>query len=311
MFSNAVREAATRYLTRLDADLRLERFAAVRLGTTQTGELGYPGPGPGPGPAAAFWAFDDAAQGGPGRTDGMAPAPLPGWTPGERTREGVSVAPDEARTWFRWYSDALVATVDWQVGLLRGLGFAADVHLPVAGRGVLPADLDAAVADRLGRADPEGGLGRGLDYPAQFAALARIDAADPGHLVVDVTGLDDVSAVRARALGPPQDTCRDDDGDAVAAGSGAVARWPAQRWTTANARLAGLVLVGENPGDPGLADTGGAPDSDGLAAQLRHAPRYAQECGLTEFYWAFEDALYDDRPDVGIGDLEKWARPTA
>ena len=309
VFSSAVRDAAARYLTRLDADLGLERFAAVRIGTTETGELGYPGPAAG-GPGAAFWAFDDAAQGGPGRPDGVAPSPLPGWVPGDDAWRGAPVTSDQVQGWFRWYSDALVAAVDWQVGELRGLGFGGDVHLPVAGRGVLPAELATAVVRRLGRADPDGGLGRGLDYPAQFAALARLDAADPGHLVVDVTGLDDVSAVRARALDPPQDSCRDDDVDAVRAGSGAVALWPAQRWVTANARLVGLALVGENPGDPALAHTGGAPDSDGSAAQLRHAPRYAQECGLAQFYWAFEDALYDGRSGVVTGDLETWTRPT-
>ena len=38
--------AAAATCARLDADLGLERFRAVRIGTTPTGELGYPGPGP-------------------------------------------------------------------------------------------------------------------------------------------------------------------------------------------------------------------------------------------------------------------------
>ena len=112
--------------------------------------------------------------------------------------------------WFRWYADSAVATLGWQVGVLRGLGFAGDVHLPVAGRGALPADLAEAVAQRFGGTGPDGALGRGLDYPRQFAALARLDRAGTGRVVIDFTGLDDVSAVRARALDPPQDSlpCR-------------------------------------------------------------------------------------------------------
>jgi hypothetical protein len=61
--------------------------------------------------------------------------------------------------------------VGWQIDRLRALGFTGRVHLPVAGRGVLPADRAAAVAALLdGRNDPDGALERGLDYPAIFAA---------------------------------------------------------------------------------------------------------------------------------------------
>jgi hypothetical protein len=306
IFSRPVRDAATTYLARLDADLGLERFTGVRVGTTDTGELGYPGPGP----TAAFWAFDEAAQGGPDLTTGMTPPPLPGWAPGEPTWRGVPVTTDEARAWFRWYADSAVAALRWQVDVLRRLGFAGDVHVPVAGRGVLPADLTDAVAHRLGRADRDGALGRGLDYPAQFAALARLDANDgPGRLVVDFTGLDDVSAVRARALNPPRDGCRPNDAEAVRAGARDVASWSGQRFTTAVARLAGLPLVGENPGSAALAYTGGAPDSDALTEQLQHATRYARECGFTQFYWAFEDSLYDNDSGVRMIDLARFVHP--
>ena len=68
VFSRAARDAVAAYLARLDADVGLERFAAVRIGTTATDELGYPGPGT----AGEYWAFDDAAQGGPGRAGGAA-----------------------------------------------------------------------------------------------------------------------------------------------------------------------------------------------------------------------------------------------
>jgi hypothetical protein len=218
------------------------------------------------------------------------------------------VTNDQVTSWFRWYSDAVVSALAWQADVLRKLGFAGDVHVPVAGRGALPADLTAAVVHRLADPGRDGALGRGLEYPTQFAALARLGDG-PGRLVIDFAGLDDVSAVRARALDPPQDSCRPGDVEAVRAGTGEVALWSAQRWTTANARLVGLPLVGENPGAPTLAHTGGATDSDGAPDQLRHAVRYARDCGLAQFYWAFEETLYDDQSDVGMTDLETVMNP--
>jgi hypothetical protein len=294
VFSRAVREAAAVYLHRLDADLGLQRFAAIRIGTTHTGELGYPGPGR----IAAFWGFDEAAQGGRGLADGVAASPLPGWRPGAPTATAGATA------WWRWYTTSAVAALGWQLRVLRELGFTGDVHVPVAGRGVLPADLAEAVAQRLGGADPDGALGRGLDYPAQFAVLARLR---DGRVVIDFTGLDDVTAVRARALDPPQDSCSPGDEEAVRTGDSDVSTWSAQRFTTAVARIADLPLIGENPGGPGLAHTGGAPDSDGPAAQLHHAPRYGRDCGLTQFYWAFEETLYRPDSDVRMIDLTQRA----
>ncbi len=145
VFSRAVREAAAGYLSRLDADLGLKRFAAVRLGTTHTGELGYPGPGR----AAAYWAFDEAAQGGSGLADGMTASPLPGWTPGAQDWRGQPVSTAQVTAWFRWYTDSVVTALSWQVGVVRSFGFTGSVHLPVAGRGALPADLGEGIAGRF------------------------------------------------------------------------------------------------------------------------------------------------------------------
>ena len=75
----------------------------------------------------------------------------------------------------------LVAALGWQVDVLRGLGFAGDIHVPVAGRGALPADLAEALAHQLGSTGRDGALGRGLDYPAQFPALARARRPAPGR----------------------------------------------------------------------------------------------------------------------------------
>jgi hypothetical protein len=210
------------------------------------------------------------------------------------------VTPQQADAWLGWYTTSLVDTVVWQVGRLRELGFAGEVQVPVAGRGILPADRAAAVAGLLdGRADPDGALERGLDYPGQFPVLAGLDG-----VVVDFTGLDDVTAVTARGLDPPQDRCLPDDTDDLLERTDTAA-WPGQRWTSALARHVGVGLVGENPGPPDAPDTGGEPRSDSSAQQMQRAPDYARECGMSEFYWAFEDDLFT--PGSGV-DLDAYQR---
>lgn len=308
VFSATVRDAAARYLDRFAAEFPLDRFAAVRVGTSEAGELGYPSRVLGT-VGNAFWAFDDAALTGDGLAAGLTPNPLPGWLPGAPTREGTVGAAD-VRSWFDWYTDSAARAVVWEIGLLRERGYRGPVHLPLAGRGVLPADLDAATAAGLdGTADRDGSLERGLFYPTQLrtiAAATRDDpAADPDGVVADVTGVDDATAVAARGLDPPQDGCRPEDATLPLAHAAAVDTWSATRWTVANARAAGLRVMGENPGHPATPGTGGDATSDGSAAQLLHAPRYARQCGLEILMWAFEDDLFSADSEVSVDDLAR------
>ncbi|NMO90663.1 hypothetical protein [Actinomycetospora sp. TBRC 11914] len=300
VFSAAARDAALGYLRAVAAAGVPERADAVRL----VGELGYPSAEPGAtGPA--FWAFDDAAQGGPGRAAGVDPSPMPGWVPGSATWQGEAVDADAAARWYDWYTSSLADSVVWLADALRGLGFGGELHVPLAGRGVLPQDRAAAVAGLLdGRADPDGALGKGLDYPAQFRVFADLSARSPGRLLVDFTGLDDDSAVRARAANPPQDLCRPDDTPASLAAAG-LDRGAAQRWTIALARAAGLGVVAENPGPPDLPNTGGTAQSDREADQMVQAGRYARACDVEAWYLAFEDQLFT--PGSGI-DVASYGR---
>lgn len=300
VFGAAAREAATAYLRDAAELTGFDGVAAVRL----AGELGYPGPEEGAsGPS--FWAFGAAAQGGPGLADGVSPSPLPGWRPGVPVYRGAPVAADDVDRWYDWYTSSLTGSVDWLAGTLRSVGFTGGFHVPLAGRGVLPADRDEAVAGRLdGRADPDGALGRGLDYPRAFAALADLDArwraaSPPSRVVVDFTGLDDDTATRARAQDPGEDTCRPGDTPEALAAAGHD-RGAAQRWTIALARAAGLGVVAENPGPPGKPNTGGSPYSDGEADQMAQGARYARECGLEAFYLAFEDDLFTPGSGVDV-----------
>jgi hypothetical protein len=327
VFNAAVRDAANGYIARLATDLSLASavsgVTAVRVGVSGTGELAYPGPDAAHAPvvtpaepgsagedpdvvgrsAHEWWAFGPAPQTGSGLAIGASVSPLPGWVPGQREWQGAAVTPEQADAWLRWYTTSLIDTVAWQIGRLRELGFTGDVHVPVAGRGILPLDRAAAVDGLLdGRADPDGALERGLDYPSQFPILAGL----PG-VVVDFTGLDDVTAVNARAQG--YDRCEPDDSGVGPDGVDLLDRddtadWPGQRFTSALARRLGLRLVGENPGSPDAPHTGGDPASDSSAQQMRRAPDYARECGMTEFYWAFENDLFT--PGSGV-DLAAYA----
>lgn len=307
VFSATVRDAAGRYVDRLAAEFPLARFAAVRVGTGEAGELGYPSRELGT-DGNSFWAFDDAALTGDGLPAGSAPNPLPGWVPGERTWQGRPVDAAAARSWFDWYAGSAAGAIVWEIGLLRDRGYRGPVHVPLAGRGVLPADLAAATGAALdGTADRDGSLEKGLYYPDQLQTIAtatRNDPrADPDTVVADATGVADATAVAARALDPPQDTCRPADATLALRDTASVDTWSGTRWTVANARAAGLRVMGENPGPPATPGNGGDASSDDLAGQLVHAPRYATSCGLEVLMWGFEDDLFSQDAEVSPDDL--------
>ena len=198
----------------------------------------------------------------------------------------------------------MARTVLWQIGLLRDRGYHGPVHMPLAGRGVLPADLAAATAAALdGTADYDGSLERGLFYPDQLRTIAA--ATGTGNVLADVTGVGDATAVVARKLDPPQDSCQATDASLPLQEAAFVDTWSATRWTVANARAAGLRVVGENPGPPATPGNGGDESSDGLAGQLLHAPDYARECGLEVLMWAFEDDLFSPNSEVTLDDLAR------
>ncbi|GAA3071781.1 hypothetical protein GCM10010464_39900 [Pseudonocardia yunnanensis] len=302
IFSADVRDAVDSYVEELGAVVPFDDIAAIRVGTGEAGELGFPGRVYGSDSDNAFWAFDDAAQDGSRLADGLEPTPLPGWRPGDRTQDGKDVTSEDVAGWFGWYTGSAAEAIAWQIELLRRHGFDGEIHIPLAGRGVLPADLGEAVAAYLdGTADRDGSLERGLFYPDQLDRLGALAAnLGGGAIFADVTGIGDATAVQARTLNPPQDTCRPEDAREDPRHTPGVADWSAFRWTIANARHAGLGVVGENPGSPDAPGTGGDDDSEGLAGQMQHAPRYAAECGLSAFFWAFEDDFFSGPREVDI-----------
>ncbi|MGH3546548.1 MAG: hypothetical protein ACRDQU_00160 [Pseudonocardiaceae bacterium] len=311
VFSQAVRDSVAAYLRQVSTDLGFNNFTAIRVGTSNTGELGYPdGVDHAGRPGPSFWAFDQAAQTGDGLAAGMSSTPLPGWTPGTTEWQGQPITAQQVAQWFQWYSRSLTEAISWQVELLRSLGYTGSFHLPVAGRGALPKDLESALSNHLdGRSDPDGALERGLNYPDQFALLAGLDrqvsTGDPrARIIVDFAGLDDNTAVRARKANPPQDSCQRGDTDRLLTRPD-TDLWAAQRWTIANAKLAGLPTVGENPGPPDAPSTGGSPDSDNEAQQLTKGVSYAQSCHIGMFLLAFEDDLFNKNSGIGLADYSR------
>jgi hypothetical protein len=250
---------------------------------------------------AATGAYNDAAQTGDGLPNGVSTTPLPGWTPGATTWHDVKVTRAQVSNWFNWYIQEVAGAAIWQIELVRALGYQGRFVLPLAGRGTLPADLDLALTARLnGTADRDGSLEGGLFYPTQLRLIAAAVGTD--LVSADVTGLDDATAVDARELSPQQDSCQASDITVDLKTMKGAEKWSSSRWTIANARQAGLDVVGENPGSPDAPGTGGNADSDDLRAQMQHAPRYAAECGLSGFYWAFEDDLFGDPKDLSLAD---------
>src|SRR5664280_1528870 len=78
IFNQTLRSKAERYLARVDMDLGLKNFWAVRLTSGGDAEVLYPGGG-------SYWAFDQNAQNGPDLPPTMPRNPSPGWRPGDRS----------------------------------------------------------------------------------------------------------------------------------------------------------------------------------------------------------------------------------
>ncbi|WP_433800219.1 hypothetical protein [Actinomycetospora sp. CA-084318] len=291
VFSAAARSAQNDYLRRIVAKLPVSRLDGIRVGTSTAGEIGFPGPNEsGTGFLQSWWAYGADAQQGTGLAAGTPKTPMPGWIPGARTWNGKAVTASAAQNWFLWYERSLVYAIKDQADTLRTAGYTGTVHVPSPGKGVLPADLTAATNALLnGTGDRDGSLGRGLYYVDQFPVLAGNVAST---VVVDLTGVDDATAVTARGLSPAQDTCQATDATTSVQTTTNVAAWSNLRFARSQAARAGLAAVGENPGPP-AAQTGGTSNSDSEAEQIRRSPGYARGCALAAFFLAFEDVLDD------------------
>jgi glycosyl hydrolase family 42 (putative beta-galactosidase) len=262
VFNQTLRTKAERYLQRIDEDLGLENFWAVRLNSGGHGEVLYPGGG-------TFWAFDDNAQKGTDLPPTMAPNPMPGWRPGDR-----SVSTDAVRRWADWYVHGLVDVVAWQMRRITALGFAGYYQTVTPGAGMRPDAYARDVANYL----PNGYTGVGAVWQQFYA-----DLPDKRNVVAYISSMANLPG--------EDDVCAPGDAS-VPLTSDAVNSWSATRWIARLAREHGLRVSGENPGwnmpaslNGHYADTS---DSGMMAATVRQMTT----CGFQGMYWAHDHQLW-------------------
>jgi hypothetical protein len=263
VFNQRIRERVAAYVRRIDADLGLENFWAIRLTSGGSGEVLYPDGG-------KYWAFDANAQNGADLPPSMARNPFPGWKPGNR-----ALSTSQVRQWADWYVGALADTVDWQMELMTGLGFGGYFEVLTPGSGARPSTYTDDINNYL----PPSVTGVGAVWHKLYGSLRN-----RRHVVAYVSSMADRSG--------NDDGCQGSDRD-VPLTSTAANSWSATRWLSRIADEYGLAKNGENPGwdapstlNPHYTD---ASPSGMMAAALRQMTT----CGLLGMYWAHSEKLWD------------------
>jgi hypothetical protein len=262
VFNQALRAKAERYLAQVDRDLGLEDFWAVRLTSGGHPEVLYPGGG-------SYWAFDTNAQNGTDRPPMMAPNPLPGWRPGDR-----SPSVGQVRRWADWYVHALDDVVAWQLRVITSLGFHGFYQVLTPGGGTRPDAYARDVADYL----PDGVTGVGAVWHVLYAGLP-----DKRRVVAFVSSLADRSG--------GDDSCKASD-SGVAITDRAANSWSAARWIARLAHEHQLRLNGENPGWNMPAELNAHYADAARSGMMAASVRQMSSCGYQGMYWAHDDRLW-------------------
>jgi hypothetical protein len=280
-FNQPLRDEAARYIARVDQDLGLRSFWAIRVGSGGLIESLYPS-GRNAAHPNSYWAFDVNAQAGIARPPSIPSPPYPGWKPGERTYQGRPFTTAQVREWYDWYLRALTDGIVWQMDVYRSLGYDGLLQVLMPGVGARPMERDASIANYLwADADQwDNTVARGAAWDTLVEWLH-----DQPNLVVYVSSVADGSG--------NNDTCRPGDMD-VDPHSNAVLSWSATRWLTYNAQRFALPIQGENPGE------GHAPGYG--ASMLAAAARQAQSCHLRALLWAHDEDLYDPNSGISLRD---------
>jgi hypothetical protein len=219
VFGRAVRQAAADYMSLVAAGLPLSGFRAIRLTSGGNCEMLYPGGG-------TFWAFGEAALGGDGLADGMAPNPFPGWRPGQ-----PGLGQGEIDQWVNWYVGGLAEVTGWQMRNLTRLGFGGYYQTVTPGSGTRPGGLAWAEQNDLPNDDT---TGVGAVWDRYYAMLPiKTDVMAYISSVADLSGGDDVTQPSDITI-PPTSPVMDS--------------WSATRWISRIAESHGLAIGGENPG---------------------------------------------------------------
>jgi hypothetical protein len=257
-WNQVLRKKAAAYIARINADLGLNSFAAIRIGNGGLAESVFPQEGA----LGSFWAYDGNAQ---------IATPFRGWKPGSRTWRGVAFTTRQVSRWYDWYVGSLADTLNWQLEAYRSLGFSGDLQVLMPGQGVRPLDYTRAIRGYLGGAgDQNRTVGRGAAWDRVLAKLTNRN-----RVVAYVSSIADGSG--------GDDLCQSGD-RGVAPSSSTVMAWSATRWISYLADRLGLAKNGENPG-PG--------DVRQYSVVMSVAARQMASCGLQGLMWAHDRNLYD------------------
>ncbi|GAA4542812.1 beta-galactosidase [Streptomyces collinus] len=283
VFSQTVREKAQRYVERVDREIGLDNFWAIRVGVSGTGEFGYPS-GDGDN---SYWAFDANAQSPDraGRPPGTPANPSPGWKPGQRDYRGREFTEAQVSTWYDWYLLALSNAVNWQIEYYRSLRYSGFLKVLVAGSGYYPRDYKRAVQRHLDESAGNRLVALGVGF---FRTLGEIRHRHNVQIVptslVDGTGK------------PRNNGCSPEDRhvNVLAPPHRVHDEWSSMRWVTRIARQHGFTLLsGESAG------TRVSPYYPGV---MSAAARQMDTCGLRGLMWAFDNNLYDGTPGSSLAD---------
>ena len=265
-WNTTLRQKAERYLARVNADLGLNNFWAVRIGSGGSVEAMLPDEGG----RNAYWGFDANAQAG---------SPFPGWRPGQTTWNGQAFTTGQVSQWYDWYLGSLAGGINWQIGAYKRLGFTGFLQVLMAGVGSRPAEYNQAIAGYLGGpGDTLQTMGRGAVWDRLLANIT-----DRRNVVAYVTSM---------ANGSGGDSLCTSADATVSPTSSAVFSWSPARWISFNADKYGLPKMGENPGRGGASNYG--------QAMLETAARQMQSCGFQGLMWAHEGNLYDGTSGVTL-----------
>jgi hypothetical protein len=259
IFNQTLREKAAALIARLNQDVGLNSFSAIRITSGGDGEAMYPDEWADGVHGNGYWAYDANAQ---------AQSPFPGWKPGDTSYNGQPFTRSQVEQWFGWYLGALLDEVNWQIQTYKSLGFTGEFQVLTPGLGARPDEYQAAINGYLGGAgDGNYTMGRGAVWDRFYSGLP-----DQTKVVAYVSSLADGSG--------GNDLCQSNDAN-VAPTDPVVDGWSSARWISYNAKRNGLPVSGENPG--GLQSV----------ATMQTAAKQMQACGMKGMYWARDANLYD------------------
>jgi hypothetical protein len=289
VFSKVVRVQAQEYIARVQSDIGLGQFWAIRVGVNSDGEFIYPSADADGTHVNSYWAFDANAQGrrsDAGRPAGVPANPYPGWRPGRQTYHGRRFSTAQVSRWYLWYLRALSDAANWQIRYYRSLGYRGYLKVLVPGTGYYPRDYRDATARYLGGSVSPSLLGAGAGFFKTIPSLER-----RGNVEIVSTSLVDGSGDPANNGCAPTDPGVDILAERP---NPEIYDWSSVRWIATISRRSGFTLLsGESAGSHVAPYYAGVMDD--AAAQMA-------SCGLQGLMWAFDVDLYSGTPGSSLDD---------